>query len=121
MTTTSRHIDIRWTDEDVELVAQNNFPNPLPLNKTQIDWVLNQLQDSYDPNNGITWENVEHWVLEAYQKQQNIEACLNHIWTDLLMLQAGTWIPDKHTTQSTINNVDQLAEELGIELTQLKE
>lgn len=47
---------------------------------------------------------------------KNIEAELNCIYTDLLMLEEGVWVPDEDSINDTLNNVRTIALNLGIEL-----
>ena len=45
-----------------------------------------------------------------------IESELNHVYTDLLMLEEGVWIPDADSINATLNNVRTIAKNLGLEL-----
>ena len=45
-----------------------------------------------------------------------IRVCLSHIYTDMLMLQDGEWVPDEHSTEAIIGNIEAIAQELKIPL-----
>lgn len=44
------------------------------------------------------------------------EDALCRVYTDLLMLQDGSWVPDNSSIENTISNLESMAEVLGIEL-----
>jgi hypothetical protein len=46
---------------------------------------------------------------------------LDHIYTDLLMLEEGTWVPDRHSINSSIDELTVIAEHLGTELRDTRE
>lgn len=50
-----------------------------------------------------------------------IEKCLSLIYTDMLMLKDGEWIPDEHSAEATIDNIEILAQELKIPLKDLRD
>lgn len=50
----------------------------------------------------------------------DIEERLSHIYTDMLMLESGEWKPDEGSCQATIINIEELAEELKINIEDLR-
>tara|TARA_R110000803_G_scaffold52425_3_gene107960 strand:+ start:2040 stop:2300 length:261 start_codon:yes stop_codon:yes gene_type:complete len=46
---------------------------------------------------------------------------LNCIYTDLLMLEDGSWVPDEDSINDTLDNVRTIANNLGVELKDTRE
>lgn len=44
------------------------------------------------------------------------EKALAHVYTDMLMLQDGSWVPDKKSIVDTITNIASIADAVGAEL-----
>lgn len=49
--------------------------------------------------------------------KEKLQALLNHIYTDMLMLRDGEWQPDTDSCESSIEVIEQIATELNIEIT----
>lgn len=47
---------------------------------------------------------------------EEIKRLLNHIYTDMLMLKEGNWQPDEESCDYTIDTIEELAKEIGVEL-----
>jgi len=45
---------------------------------------------------------------------QKVQQLLNHLYTDLNLLRDGDWEPDYHSTQDSIDNLEEVASELGL-------
>jgi hypothetical protein len=52
---------------------------------------------------------------------EELESLLNHIHTDLAMLQDGSWTPDITSIEASLNTVDEIANILGIELKDIRD
>lgn len=50
------------------------------------------------------------------ENQSELEELLSGVYTDILMLQDGTWQPDEHSCQATIEAIEKIANELNLEL-----
>lgn len=49
--------------------------------------------------------------------KENLQALLNNIYTDLLMLKEGEWTPDESSCEDSIKTIEDIAIELDIEIT----
>lgn len=49
--------------------------------------------------------------------KEKLQALLNHIYTDILMLKEGSWQPDESSCEDSIEVIEQIASELDIEIT----
>jgi hypothetical protein len=47
------------------------------------------------------------------ETQRLIQSRFNDLYTDLRMLQDGEWMPDHHSVQDSIDNLESLAVEVG--------
>lgn len=71
---------------------------------------------------GSEWYQLE-FIGHNVTGQDNTDAndLINHVYTDLLMLQDGTWQPDEKSVEDSINTVEKLAEELKLNLKDTRE
>ena len=43
------------------------------------------------------------WFFETFDE---LKEAMNHVYRDLKMLESGEWIPDKHSTEATIDQLE---------------
>ena len=47
-------------------------------------------------------------LLARVEEKEQAQHLGNMLYTDLLMLQEGDWVPDRHSVQDTLDNLEQL-------------
>lgn len=43
------------------------------------------------------------WFFETFDE---LKEAMNHVYRDLKMLESGEWVPDKHSTEATIDQLE---------------
>ena len=72
-------------------------------------------EDESNPTYSSVLGEFQKIVLELFHISQLgkvIEDGLSHLYTDLLMLKEEIWIPDEHSIQDSLNNLEECAESI---------
>jgi len=60
-------------------------------------------------------------VIKDKATESALKCCLDAIYTDLLMLQDGSWEPDESSIEASINTVDTIGNILGIRIKDMRD
>lgn len=52
---------------------------------------------------------------------EKVKAALSAVYTDMLMLKDGSWMPDDDSIGATIDNLELISDELNIEITDTRD
>lgn len=52
--------------------------------------------------------------------EKQVSPDLNLIYTDMLMLQEGVWVPDDDSVKSSVDTIERIANTLGVELKDIR-
>jgi len=56
------YIRVFWIKDDIKLVAENNFENPIHLTDDQLNDVVTFIENQWDANLGVSWDTIEYSI-----------------------------------------------------------
>jgi len=67
------YIRVFWRKEDIKLVAENNFDNPIYLTDEQLNKVVTFIEHKFDPNIGVSWYTLQYSIVNVLKHYENKE------------------------------------------------